>query len=77
MTIVARPTPGFRWTALAALSVACVTFFLAAPAAVRDGVVQEGWGLHLIDVNLAMDNLVDLVGKHADEWSGSRAGAAP
>ena len=44
---------------------------------VRDGVVQEGWGLHLIDVNLAMGNLVDLVGRHAARWSGSRTGAAP
>ena len=44
---------------------------------VRDGVVQEGWGLHLVDVNLAMGNLVELVAEHAAMRSAHRTGAAP
>jgi hypothetical protein len=28
---------------------------------VRDGKVQADWGLHLIDVHLAMGNLIDVV----------------
>jgi hypothetical protein len=28
---------------------------------ITDGKVNPGWGLHLIDVHLAMGNLVDLV----------------
>lgn len=33
-----------------------------------DGEVSAGWGLHLIDVNLAMGNLVDLVGQQATNY---------
>jgi DUF3089 family protein len=32
------------------------------------GQVLKDWGLHLIDVNLAMGNLVDIVGKQAKAW---------
>jgi hypothetical protein len=32
---------------------------------VVNGAVQADWGLHLIDVNLALGNLVDLVGEQA------------
>jgi hypothetical protein len=32
------------------------------------GQVQKNWGLHLIDVNLAMGNLVDLVGSQGGAW---------
>ncbi len=40
-----------------------------------NGQVQASWGLHLIDVNLAMGNLVDLVGQQAKVWlRGSRSG---
>lgn len=30
--------------------------------------VQANWGLHLVDVNLAMGNLVDIVGQQAKAW---------
>jgi hypothetical protein len=30
--------------------------------------VLANWGLHLIDVNLAMGNLVDIVGRQAKTW---------
>jgi hypothetical protein len=33
---------------------------------------QADWGLHLVDVNLAMGNLVDIVGAQAKAWLGSR-----
>jgi hypothetical protein len=42
----------------------------------RDGVVQEGWGLHLIDVNLVMGDLVELVAQHARAWPSARTGAS-
>jgi len=32
------------------------------------GLVLRQWGLHLIDVNLAMGNLVDIVGQQAAAW---------
>jgi len=32
------------------------------------GQILKDWGLHLIDVNLAMGNLVDIVGKQAKAW---------
>ena len=32
------------------------------------GRVATDWGLHLIDVNLAMGNLVDIVGQQAKTW---------
>jgi hypothetical protein len=33
-----------------------------------DGAVQPGWGLHLIDMNLAMGNLVEIVKRQGAEW---------
>jgi hypothetical protein len=33
-----------------------------------DGEVQPAWGLHLIDMNLAMGNLVDIVGRQSAAW---------
>lgn len=33
-----------------------------------DGQVQAKWGLHLIDVNLALGDLVDIVGRQAKAW---------
>jgi hypothetical protein len=33
-----------------------------------NGQVLANWGLHLIDVNLAMGNLVDIVGQQAKAW---------
>jgi len=33
-----------------------------------DGQVQANWGLHLIDANLALGNLVDIVGRQAKAW---------
>jgi hypothetical protein len=33
------------------------------------GQVQKDWGLHLIDANLAMGNLVSIVGQEATAWS--------
>jgi len=32
------------------------------------GQVQTNWGLHLVDVNLAMGNLVEIVGAEANAW---------
>ena len=32
------------------------------------GVVQANWGLHLIDVNVAMGNLVDVAGQQAKAY---------
>jgi hypothetical protein len=31
------------------------------------------WGLHLIDVNLAIGNLVEIVGQQSRAWLASRA----
>jgi hypothetical protein len=36
---------------------------------VTDGVVQPGWGLHLVDMNLALGNLVDIVKQQGDAWT--------
>jgi hypothetical protein len=37
---------------------------------VANGQVLTDWGMHLIDVNLAMGNLVDIVGQQARAWVG-------
>jgi hypothetical protein len=34
-----------------------------------NGQVLANWGLHLVDVNLSMGNLVDIVGKQAKAWA--------
>jgi hypothetical protein len=39
-----------------------------------NGQVLANWGLHLIDVNLAMGNLVDIVGRQAKVWVAAAAG---
>jgi hypothetical protein len=31
-----------------------------------------GWGLHILDVNLALGNLVDLVGAQGKEWTAAQ-----
>jgi hypothetical protein len=36
---------------------------------VANGQVQANWGLHLIDMNLAMGNLVDIVGRQAKAYA--------
>jgi hypothetical protein len=33
------------------------------------GGVQANWGLHLVDVNLAMGNLLDIVGQQSKAWA--------
>ncbi len=33
-----------------------------------NGQVRAEWGLHLVDINLAMGNLVDIVGQQAAAW---------
>ena len=33
-----------------------------------NGQILANWGLHLVDVNIAMGNLVDIVGKQAKAW---------
>lgn len=33
------------------------------------GVVQKDWGLHLIDMNLAMGDLVDIAGQESQAWT--------
>jgi len=35
---------------------------------VVDGVVRPEWGLHLVDMHLAMGNLVDIVARQSAEW---------
>jgi hypothetical protein len=35
---------------------------------VRNGAILKDWGLHLIDANLAMGNLVDVVGAESAAW---------
>jgi len=35
---------------------------------VGNGQVLADWGLHLVDVNVAMGNLVDIVGQQAEAW---------
>jgi len=42
-----------------------------------NGGVQEKWGLHLVDVNLAMGNLLDVVGQQSKAWLAKAAKAAP
>jgi hypothetical protein len=32
------------------------------------GQIQADWGLHLIDVNLSIGNLVDIVGEQEKTW---------
>lgn len=34
-----------------------------------DGQVLADWGLHLIDMHLAMGNLLDIIGRQADAWA--------
>jgi hypothetical protein len=41
-----------------------------------NGQVLANWGLHLVDVNIAMGNLVDLVGQQAKAWLSKTAQAA-
>ncbi|MBZ5576311.1 MAG: DUF3089 domain-containing protein [Acidobacteriia bacterium] len=40
------------------------------------GQVQANWGLHLIDVNLSMGNLIDIVGQQAEVWTTNSAPSA-
>jgi hypothetical protein len=44
---------------------------------VANGQVQADWGLHLIDVNLAMGNLLDLVGQQIASYQRATAQPAP
>jgi hypothetical protein len=39
------------------------------------GQVLANWGLHLVDMNLAMGNLVDLVGQQGKAWLANRSSA--
>ena len=39
-----------------------------------NGQVQANWGLHLVDVNLAMGNLVDIVARQAKAYAAKRRG---
>jgi hypothetical protein len=34
-----------------------------------NGQIATDWGLHLVDMNLAMGNLVDIVGQQAKAWA--------
>jgi hypothetical protein len=38
------------------------------------GKVQKDWGLHLIDANLFMGNLVDIVGEEGRAWTAKHGG---
>ena len=42
---------------------------------VTDGEVQPGWGLHLIDVNLALGNLVEIVKRQGEAWTAAHPAA--
>ena len=42
-----------------------------------DGKISEDWGLHLIDANLVMGNLVDVVGSESKAWLAKTASSAP
>ncbi len=44
---------------------------------VLNGATQPGWGLHIIDVNLALGNLVDVVAAQGAAWQAARAPTAP
>jgi hypothetical protein len=37
-----------------------------------DGQVQTNWGLHLVDMNLAMGNLIEIIGAQAKAWLGKK-----
>ena len=39
---------------------------------ITNGQVQTNWGLHLVDMNLAMGNLVEIVGQQAKAWLAAR-----
>jgi hypothetical protein len=39
-----------------------------------DGKVLANWGLHLVDANIAMGNLVDIVGRQGKAWLIMRSG---
>jgi len=39
--------------------------------------VQANWGLHLVDVNLAMGNLLDVVDQQSKTWLAKATKAAP
>ena len=41
---------------------------------VVDGKVQPQWGLHMIDMHLAMENLVDIVKRQSAQWLRSQSG---
>jgi hypothetical protein len=42
-----------------------------------NGGVQANWGLHLVDVNLAMGNFLDIVDQQSKAWLAKTAKAAP
>lgn len=42
---------------------------------VTGGEVQPGWGLHLIDVNLALGNLVEIVKRQGEAWTAAHPAA--
>lgn len=42
---------------------------------VTNGEVQAGWGLHLIDMNLALGNLVDIVKRQGEAWTAAHPAA--
>jgi len=42
---------------------------------VTNGEVQPGWGLHLIDINLALGNLVEIVKRQGEAWTAAHPAA--
>jgi hypothetical protein len=44
---------------------------------VTDGEAQAGWGLHLIDMNLALGNLVDIVRRQGEAWTAAHPAVQP
>jgi len=42
-----------------------------------NGQVLADWGLHLVDVNLAIGNLVDIAGRQTKAWLAGAAAAKP
>ena len=39
---------------------------------IANGQALPNWGLHLVDANIAMGNLIDIVGKQAKAWLSRR-----
>ena len=62
--------PLYRQATLTALRQAMASGAPALDRAMANGVVLREWGLHLIDMPVAMGNLVELADAQAEAWRG-------